>query len=175
MTWDTYFHNICNAVGSKSNCLSRKIGSILVKDKSIIASGYNGPSRGIPHCDSLERREAIISAFGIKDPFTINELKQKLNKCPRQVLGYKSGEGLEICIAAHSERNCIIDAARRGVNVYGSTLYLNTGIPCKDCLVEIINSGMQEIVCEKKFSYDKMTNFLLEHSDITVREFELES
>ena len=133
--WDQYFYSICNVVGSNSKCLSRQIGAVLVKDKVIICTGYNGPPRGIPHCEG--------------------------DICPRRKLGFKSGEGLEKCPAAHAERNAIIQAARLGIKVKDSVLYLNTSIPCKDCLIEIINAGIIEVVCTEDKLYDELSEFLI--------------
>ena len=179
MNWDTYYYNICNAVATKSSCLSRQIGAILVRDKSIVATGYNGVPRGIPHCNSLERRNALIIQLGLL-PFDgdmdktnlVNKLRTELNTCPRKLLGFESGEGLLYCNAAHAERNCLINAARLGVSTLGTTLYLNTLLPCKDCLLELINAGVWEIVALELKQYNDI-DFLLYHSGIKVRTFEL--
>lgn len=144
MNWDKYFHTICEAVGSNSKCLSRQIGAILVRDKVVICTGYNGPPRGIPHCKG---------------------------KCPRRKKGYKSGEGLHLCPAAHAERNAIVQAARLGIQTKDAILYLNTNVPCKDCLIEIINAGITEIVCQDMQHYDLMSGFLLENSNLNIRIF----
>ena len=143
--WDKYFHNLCIAVASKSSCLSRQIGAVIVSDHSIVSTGYNGPPRGYPHCDG-----AI---------------------CPRHEKGYKSGEGLLECPAAHAEANAIVNAARNGVSTLGCTLYLNTLIPCKDCMILIINAGIKEIVCEELKLYHEMSARLLVYTDIKVRTF----
>ena len=143
--WDNYFHGLCIAVASKSNCLSRQIGAVIVKDHSIVSTGYNGPPRGYPHCDG--------------------------GKCPRQLKGYKSGEGLHECTAAHAEANAIVNAARNGVSTLGCTLYLNTMVPCKDCMILIINAGIIEIVCEELKLYHEMSARLLAYTDIKVRTF----
>lgn len=170
-SWDEYFLEICKQVGSNTKCLSRQIGSILVKDKSIIATGYNGPPRGIPSC----------SERYLKDKFLIKALTEAginhmdeaiMNKCPRQSLGYKSGEGLGWCVAGHSERNCLINAARTGVCTMGTTLYMTCGIPCGDCFVEIINAGISEIVCTKLTYYDEKSKYLNHFSNIKVRLYE---
>lgn len=144
--WDTYFYKICEAVASKSPCRSRQIGALLVRDRSIISTGYNGPARGIPHCGS---------------------------ECPRKLMGLKSGEGLDRCPAQHAEENCINNAARIGAGTVNSTLYLNEIIPCKDCFSSLINAGVIEIVCKKIVYYNELTAFIHAHSTITVREFDL--
>ena len=168
--WDKYFMDLCDVVASKSQCLSRKIGALIVKDKSIISTGYNGPPRGIPHC-GIDR---ILS-----DSFLYEELLRKNNKCdtdtcPRRLLGYKSGEGLMYCIAAHAERNCLINAARMGVSTLNTVLYLNTGVPCKDCLIELINAGIVEIVVKEYNFYDEVSKWLIEQSNIRVRKADLD-
>lgn len=141
--WDKYFHDVCKVIGSNSKCLSRHIGSILVKDKVIICSGYNGPPRGYKHCEG--------------------------DICPRRLQGYGSGEGLHLCPAAHAERNTIVQAARLGIKVKDSVLYLNTGIPCKDCLIEIINAGITEVVCEDLDYYDHLSKDLVMKNFLTLK------
>ncbi len=158
--WDKYFLNICKAVSVNSKCLSRKIGAILIKDNLIVSTGYNGPPKGIPHCGP--ERQAKESDFG--DTF-------KEMKCPRQLLGYKSGEGLHWCIAAHAERNCLTNASRLGISTSGTTLYLDTQIPCKDCLIELINAGVSEVVCVENKYYDNISKFIIKNSDLKVRKF----
>ena len=144
--WDKYFYSICEAVGKNSKCLSRQIGAILVMDKVVICTGYNGPPRGVPHCEG--------------------------SICPRRTAGYKSGEGLHLCPAAHAERNAIIQAARLGIMTKGSALYLNTQMPCKDCLIEIINAGINEVVCVDMKLYDEKSEFILKHSELSIRIFD---
>ena len=169
MNWDEYFLNLCNAVAENSKCFSRKIGSVLVRDKVVISTGYNGPPSGVPHCDNrylLDSylREQIIN----KKVVNIEDYKI----CPRRLLGYKSGEGLEICIAAHSERNCLISAAKNGISTKDTILYMNCPISCKDCFIEIINAGVKEIVVTSLEYYDPVTKYLVESSNIKIRKFD---
>jgi dCMP deaminase len=154
MNWDTYFFNICCSVSSKSPCLSRKIGAILVRDKSIISTGYNGPPRGIPHCIGIDTQN-------------------RDHVCPRKAAGYESGTHMELCPAQHAEENAVSNAARLGVSVLGSTLYMNSVIPCKNCFGTLINAGIIEIVVSEAKVYDIYTKFLIENSIIKIREFEL--
>jgi len=151
--WDSYFLSICQAVGSNSKCLSRRIGSILVKDKVVICTGYNGPPRGVPHCGGDQ-------LYNIEGPI-----------CPRRIKGYASGEGLHLCPAAHAERNAIDQAARLGICTSGATLYLDTQVPCKDCLISIIQAGIVEVVCAELKHYDLKVGFILEHSNLKIRTF----
>lgn len=143
LSWDEYYIEICNVVASRSRCLSRKIGAVLVKDKVIIATGYNGPPRGVPHCEG--------------------------DICPRRTQGFESGEGLHLCPATHAELNCILSAARVGVPISGASLYLNTVLPCKDCTKAIINAGISEVVALDAGYYDLMSGHFRKHSEIAWR------
>ncbi|MHA2343493.1 MAG: deoxycytidylate deaminase [Candidatus Hodarchaeales archaeon] len=157
LDWDLYAMRIAKEVAQNSKCLSRSIGAVLVRDKSVISTGYNGPPRGVPEC--------------------WNRNPNYERKCPRQVQGYKSGEGLDLCIAGHAERNAIVNAARFGIETRGTSLVCYCGIPCKDCLIEVINAGIIEIVYKKGSStgvagddyYDRLSPYLVQNSDILVR------
>ena len=169
--WDTYFHNICIAVASKSPCLSRQIGAILVRDHSIIATGYNGPPRGIPHCGE----DRLLKDDNISGLLRGTQLQKSIIRttCPRRILNYESGTHLELCPAQHAETNCIANAARMGVNVSNSSLYMNCVISCKNCFGAIINAGIVELIVDDAKVYDQHTQFLIDNSNIKIREFEL--
>lgn len=178
--WDKYFHELCIAVATKSPCLSRKIGAILVRDKSILSTGYNGPPRGVPHCghERLTKDKVLqdtISSHSIV--FDTEETKERFirfrDECPRRVLGYQSGTHMELCPAQHAEENAISNAARLGVSVLESTLYMNCVIPCKGCFGTLINAGIVEVVVEETKVYDKHTQFLIDNSTIHIRKFEI--
>lgn len=152
MTWDDFFGSVCETLAKNSKCLSRQIGAVVVKDKFIIASGYNGPPSGVQHCDQ----------------------RTNTGKCPRQAQGYLSGKGLDKCPAAHAEANAIFMAARYGISLDGGTLYLskNCPVPCKDCLIAVIQAGIKEVVVGKVGNYyDFMSGYLIEHSGLKVREY----
>lgn len=129
MNWNTYFIDICNTVAQNSKCHSRQIGAILVRDRVVIATGYNGPPRGVSHCEG---------------------------ECPRRAAGYRSGERLDLCPATHAEQNCIASAARVGACTKGATLYLNTVAPCKWCMGLLINAGVERVITAEPGSYDKL-------------------
>ena len=177
MNWDTYFLHLCNTVAKKSPCLSRKIGAILVRDNSILSTGYNGPPRGIPHCgeDRLNKDDQLKKTLKIFRP-TEAELTAFKSSCPRKVLGYKSGTYMELCPAQHAEENAVSNAARCGTNIFGSILYMNTTVlPCQKCFGTLINAGVVEIVTlTSKETYDIYTNFLIKNSNIKIRTFNLE-
>ena len=127
MEWDDYFFLIADAVAKKSPCLSKQKGAIVVRGKYIVAMGYNGPPSGYPHCSG--------------------------NECPRHKLGYASGHGLELCPAAHAERNALIEAARIGVSTDGCVLYTTRPYPCRECAKEIVNAGIKEVVITDDTQY----------------------
>ena len=146
--WDQYYLNISKVVASNSRCLSRQVGAILVFDKVVVATGYNGPPRGVSHC--------------------LGDI------CPRRQLGFSSGEGLHLCPAAHAETNCIYNAARVGVQTLDTTMYMTCGVPCKECLKGIINAGIKELVCTSLDHYDLLSGLLLRDSSLVIRTYETE-
>jgi dCMP deaminase len=153
MTWDEYFMEIAKSVGAKSHCLSRHIGAIAVRGgKHIIATGFNGPPSGYPHC------------VPVCNSFT--------SQCPRRATGYGSGEGLDICPAAHAERNVISEAARIGVCLQDCVIYLNFSIPCRECAKSIVNAGIREVVVDSLEVYPEAGIKgidILSKCDVTVR------
>ena len=167
--WDSHFLGVCAELAKWSTCLSRQIGAILVRDRVIISTGFNGPPRGIPHCGEA-RNKSDIALFHLLTN-TIEPVYGDDSMCPRQRLGYKSGEGLDLCPAAHAEDNCITNAARIGVSTMGTSVYMSCGIPCKDCLKKIINAGIVEIVCVSTEVYDDMSKWLVKESGIKVRTY----
>jgi len=170
--WDKYFHEVCIAVGKNTKCFSRQIGAIIVKDKSIISTGYNGPPRGVPHCNERFFIDEELRAFMVSRKIDPDKRDFLSKKCPRQVLGFRSGEGLQWCVAGHAERNAIVNAARHGISIKGTIMYMDCGIPCSPCLVEIINSGIEEIVVTAVSFYDASAKYLIEHSNLSFRVFE---
>ena len=119
-SWDEYFMQMAELTAKRSTCLRRNVGAIIVKDKHIIATGYNGAPKGLPHCEEL-------------------------GGCLRQKLGVPSGERHELCRALHAEQNAIIQAATLGQSIEGATIYV-THQPCIICAKMIINAGISRIV-----------------------------
>ncbi len=142
MQWTIYFLKLCDTISLKSACLSRSIGCLLVKDNDILASGYNGPPRGYPHC---------------------------IEFCPRHKAG-PDFLSLDNCPAVHAEANTIINAARHGVDIKGATLYTNDQIPCKWCAGMIINSGIAQVIHGQKGYYDELSKKLFDASDVDILE-----
>jgi len=174
MEWDPYFQLVCKSVASKSPCLSRQIGAILVKDHSIVSTGYNGPPRGVPHCgfDRWMKDDVLVDSVRNTN-YNIDKETRFKNDCPRRILSYESGTHMELCPAQHAEENAISNAARLGVSVLGSTLYMNCITPCKNCFGTLINAGILEIVVDDIKMYDRHTQFLVDNSTIKIRQFNL--
>ena len=140
-TWDEYFMKASFLVCERSTCLRRRVGAVLVKDKQILATGYNGVPRGIEHCE--------------------------VAGCLRQNLGIPSGERHEICRGLHAEQNVLLQAACHGVSTQGSTLYI-TNAPCSICAKMIINAGIKEVVVSGEYP-DKMAIEFLGKAGVEVR------
>lgn len=165
-SWDEYFFNVARQAARNSKCFSRRIGAVVVKDKSIVSTGYNSPPRGVPTCD---QRWNIDKSLEDKPE---RELKYLIHKCPRQVLGYKSGEGMELCPASHAEESAIVNCARMGICTKGASLYLTCGIPCSKCAVKIINSGIEEVIVTGLNQYDQLSQYLFDHSTVKIRVYD---
>lgn len=167
---DKWFHKMCKDIASNSKCLSRKVGAILVRDGMIISQGYNGPPKGSPHCDQRYIIDPVLrenmKKLG-KDPD--DPKYQKI--CPRQALGFKSGQGLDWCVAGHAERNALINAASNGISTFGSKLYMDCAVPCTPCIVEIINAGVEEIIFTDYKYYDRSAEYTLKNSILNHRRY----
>ena len=140
-SWDEYFASITRQVATRSTCLRRKVGAIIVKDKRILATGYNGAPKGVRSC--LER-----------------------GSCLRKELGVPSGQRHEICRGLHAEQNAIIQAAYHGVNIRDSVMYCTTQ-PCVMCAKMIINSGIKKIYCFETYP-DELAIELLEEAGVVL-------
>jgi dCMP deaminase len=126
--------DIARLVASRATCLRRQIGAVLVKDKHILTTGYNGAPKSVPHC--------LVTG------------------CLRQQLQIPSGERHEICRAVHAEQNAIIQAALHGISTDGSTLYC-TASPCSQCAKMLLNAGIRRIVFETMYP-DQLASELCE-------------
>jgi len=117
-TWNEYFMRFAELARTRSSCLRRSVGAVLVKEKNILATGYNGVPRGIRHCSEVG--------------------------CLREQLNVPSGKQHELCRGLHAEQNAIIQAAYHGVSIKGATLFC-TNLPCSICAKMIINAGIKKI------------------------------
>ena len=142
-SYDEYFMEMAHVVSKRSTCLRRKVGAILVKDKHILSTGYNGAPKGLSHC------------------FDVG--------CIRQDMSVKSGERHELCRGLHAEQNAIIQAAVFGVSISGSTLYC-TNTPCVVCVKMLINAGVKEIIHSGEYP-DELAKKMLGESSIKIKRF----
>jgi len=167
--WDSYFYELCNTISLRSPCLSRKIGAVIAKDNTVLSTGYNGPPSGIFHCGE-ERALKDKNLPDLKELFPKDVIS---NTCPRRLMAYNSGEGLQYCLAQHAEENAVTNAAKDGVSISNSILYLNFIIPCQRCLGTLINAGVREVVVTEKKFYDNYSEILCKESGIKIRSFKL--
>jgi len=144
-TWEEYFIEITRLVAKRATCLRRQVGAVLVMDKRLLATGYNGAPSGLAHCLEVG--------------------------CLREKNNIPSGERHELCRGIHAEQNAIIQAAFHGVRIQGATLYC-TNLPCVICTKMLINAGIQEIIYESGYGDDLTREMLLE-ARIPVRQFPL--
>ena len=135
-SWDEYFMDMAVLTAKRSTCLRRQVGAVIVKDKHIIATGYNGAPRGVPHCDEK-------------------------GGCLRQQLNVPSGERHELCRALHAEQNASIQAATLGQSIEGGTIYV-TNQPCVICAKMIINAGISRIVVKEGYPDELAVEILRE-------------
>ena len=143
-SWNEYFMDIVELVKTRSTCLRRQVGAIIVKDKRILATGYNGAPVGIRHCSEVG--------------------------CLRQEKGVPSGERHELCRAIHAEQNAIVQAAMSGTSILGSTIYVSAQ-PCSLCAKMIINSGIKKIIFKGEYP-DKLAMDMLKESGVRVVKYE---
>jgi len=132
---DEYFMEIAQVVAKRSTCLRQKVGAIIVKDKRILTTGYNGAPSSLPHCLDVG--------------------------CLREQLNIPSGERHELCRAVHAEQNAIIQAALHGASIANATLY-TTHQPCIMCAKMLINAKIRKVVYGKKYNDERGLEFLKE-------------
>lgn len=145
--WDEYFMKIAEVVALRSNCSRRHVAAVIVKDKRIISTGYNGTPRGIKNCNE--------------------------GGCPRCSSNVPSGTGLDECICCHGEENAIVQAAYHGISVKDSTLY-TTFSPCLLCAKMIINAGIKEVVYGERYSIDETARRILNEAGVKLRPLNIE-
>lgn len=137
-SWPDYFMELATVVASRSTCLRRAVGAILVKERRILSTGYNGPPMGLRHCSEVG--------------------------CLREKLGVPSGERHELCRGLHAEQNAIIQAAVHGISIKGATLYV-THQPCIVCAKMLINAQVDKIVFNGDYP-DRLSRDMLEEAGI---------
>lgn len=137
-TWDEYFMEITQIVATRSTCIRRQVGAVIVKDNRILASGYNGAPSGLKHCIDIG--------------------------CIRTERQIPSGERHELCRGLHAEQNAIIQAAVHGSSIKGGTFYI-THQPCVLCAKMIINAGISKVVYQGMYP-DHLALELFQEADV---------
>lgn len=127
-TWDEYWMQIAKDASSRSTCLRRSVGAIIVKDNQILSMGYNGAPANTVHCEEIG--------------------------CLREQMNIPSGERAELCRAIHAEQNAIIHAAKHGISIENATIYITTS-PCNICAKMLINAGILRIVFEEQYNDER--------------------
>ena len=143
-SWNQYFSSITRMVATRSTCLRRHVGAILVKEKRILATGYNGAPAGLKHCIEVG--------------------------CLREEASIPSGTRHELCRALHAEQNAIVQAAYHGISIAGSTLYC-TNKPCVICSKMLINAGIKRIFFDEAYD-DDLADAMLDEAGIEIMRFE---
>lgn len=142
--WDTYFMQIAEVIATRANCSRRKVAAVVVSDKRIISTGYNGTPRGVKNCFE--------------------------GGCPRCSGKLPSGAALEECICVHAEQNAICQAAYYGIRLAGATIYVTLS-PCLTCAKLIINAGIKEVVYGGEYAFSEQTEKLLKEANVTCRKY----
>ena len=137
-SWDEYFLDISRLVAKRSTCLRRQVGAVIVKDKRMLTTGYNGAPSGLEHCEKTG--------------------------CMREQMKIPSGERHELCRALHAEMNAILQAAQYGISLAGSMIYC-TNQPCIICAKMIINAGINRIVVLENYP-DELAKSMLKEAGI---------
>jgi dCMP deaminase len=140
-SWDEYFMRIAELAATRSTCLRRQVGAVIVKDKKILATGYNGAPSGLKHCLDIG--------------------------CLREKLKIPSGERHELCRATHAEQNAIAQAALFGVSIRDGVMYSTTQ-PCILCTKLIINAGIKKIVIQDTYP-DRMSKAMLKEAKVEIQ------
>lgn len=143
--WNKRFMELAEYIASWSSCVRRQVGAVIVKDKRIMTTGYNGAPAGVKTC--VEKKE-----------------------CMRNRLNIASGTHAELCYAAHAEQNAIIQAAKEGLSLIGCTLYC-THQPCVVCAKMIINSGIKEVIYKEGYP-DEFAREICEEAGVKLTKYD---
>ena len=140
-SWDEYFMQMAELTAQRSTCLRRHVGAVIVQDKHVVATGYNGAPKGVAHC-------------------------AEMGGCLREKMGIPSGERHELCRALHAEQNAIIQAATLAQSSEGASIYI-THQPCIICAKMIINAGIKRIVVKEGYP-DEMSVKMLDEAGLKI-------
>ena len=142
-SWDAYFMSLASLAAQRSNCMKRRVGCVVVRDRRVISTGYNGTPRGLLNCGE--------------------------GGCGRCNAGQGSGEGLATCLCLHAEENALLEAGRERLRE-GAVLYCDT-CPCLTCSIKIVQVGISEVVYSQEYSMDNRTATVLREGGVRLRQF----
>jgi dCMP deaminase len=145
-TWDEYFMEVARTIAKRATCDRGRSGCVIARDRQLLVTGYVGSPIGLPHCDEVGHLMKKV----IHDDDSISQ------HCMRTV---------------HAEQNAICQAAKLGVAINGATLYCKM-TPCRTCAMLIINSGIQRVVCEKKYHRGTESEQMFKDAGILLEYFE---
>jgi len=140
---DAYFMRMAELVASRSTCLRRQVGAVVVKEKRVLTTGYNGAPKGLKHCGEVG--------------------------CVREQNHVESGTRHELCRGVHAEQNAVIQAAYFGVSIKEATIY-TTNYPCVLCAKIIVNAGIREVIYKDEY-IDELSRDILNESKVSVRRY----
>ncbi|MDD1767669.1 MAG: dCMP deaminase family protein [Methanomassiliicoccales archaeon] len=140
---DAYFMRMAELVASRSTCLRRQVGAVVVKEKRVLTTGYNGAPKGLKHCGEVG--------------------------CVREQNNVESGTRHELCRGVHAEQNAVIQAAYFGVSIKDASIY-TTNFPCVLCAKIIVNAGIREVIYKDEY-IDELSRDILKESKVSVRRY----
>jgi dCMP deaminase len=140
---DTYFMKMAELVATRSTCLRRQVGAVVVKEKRVLTTGYNGAPKGLKHCEEVG--------------------------CVREQNQVESGTRHELCRGVHAEQNAVIQAAYFGASIKDATMY-TTNFPCVMCAKILVNAGVREVVYKDEY-VDDLSKDILNESRVVVRRY----
>jgi dCMP deaminase len=146
-SWDEYFMDIAKVVASRSNCMKRKVAAIIVRDKRVVSTGYNGTPRGTRNCNE--------------------------GGCPRCNNLAASGTALDECLCSHGEENAIVQASYHGVSLKDGVIY-TTFAPCLQCAKMIINSGIREVIYNMDYPLNEAAFRLFQQAGVFIRKLKID-
>jgi dCMP deaminase len=146
-SWDEYFMDIAKVVASRSNCMKRKVAAIIVRDKRVVSTGYNGTPRGTRNCNE--------------------------GGCPRCNSLAASGTALDECLCSHGEENAIVQASYHGASLKDGVIY-TTFAPCLQCAKMIINSGIREVIYNMDYPLNDSAFRLFQQAGVFIRKLKVD-
>ncbi|GAA5935671.1 deoxycytidine monophosphate deaminase [Sporobolomyces koalae] len=173
-TWDTYFMALASLASLRSNCMKRRVGAVLVRDKRVVSTGYNGTPRGVTNCNEggCGRCNSNESGWGTDGALDEEDTIEDLQGAGKNL--NRVGQGLDVCVCLHAEENALLEAGRERVSggrAEAAVLYCNT-CPCLTCTVKIVQCGVKEVVYSLSYSMDDASRQVMESAGVVLRQMQ---